>query len=143
LGGRVGVDDDPFGLGVAPAAGGAGDRLEGHCESERFGERAQRRDQVRVGVAGERLAGRLQRCLLDAVDRRDLLPVEHEHGLERHPGFAGLLAADAVAFLDGQRYWRSGDKRARRMRRCWAVWLVGPGATKKDPRRPGCSSLRS
>ena len=54
--------------------------------------------------------GGCERGLLDAVDRRDLLAVEHEHGLEQHTRLAGLLAADAVALLDGQ--W--GDDRDRR-----------------------------
>jgi hypothetical protein len=56
VGGAVGVDDDLLGLGVAPAAGAAGDRLKRDGVAERLGEGDRRRDQVGVRIAGERLA---------------------------------------------------------------------------------------
>jgi hypothetical protein len=58
---------------------------------------------MRVGITGHRFARRLKRCLLDALDRRDLRPTGYEHGLEQHERLAALLAADAVALLERRR----------------------------------------
>jgi hypothetical protein len=98
---RVGIHDDPFVLQLAPAARRPGDRLERHSEAQRGREGHRRLDQVHMRVPGQRLARRRKRSLLDALDRRDLSAVENEDSLEQHARLAGLLAADAVALLDG------------------------------------------
>jgi hypothetical protein len=48
--------------------------LEADDETERLRERLHRDDQASVRVAGQPLAGRLERRVLDPVDRRDLSP---------------------------------------------------------------------
>src|SRR5262245_31549117 len=46
---------------------------------------------VRMRIAGQWLARRLKRRLLVAIDRCDLLAIEHRYGLEQHPRLVGLL----------------------------------------------------
>jgi hypothetical protein len=86
---------------IAPPAGRARDLLEADREPERLGERLQRRQQMRVRVAGHRLTWRLQRGRLHAVERRDLGAVKHRDALEQHPCF--LLGVLRVAGLDRHR----------------------------------------
>lgn len=102
VGGRVGVDDDPLVLRVAPAARRSADRLERHGEPQRLGEGGQRLDQMRMRIAGQRLARRLQRHRLNPGQRLGLRQREHERGLEEHAPLAGLLPA-LVALLDRHR----------------------------------------
>ena len=59
--------------------------LERDGVAERARERGGGLEQVRVAVAGERLAGRLERGGLAAVERVDLAAVEDRHGAEEHP----------------------------------------------------------
>src|ERR1019366_9953398 len=62
----------PAGFLIAPPAGRAGDRLKRDGEPERLGERLQRREELRVWVAGQRLAWRIERGRLDTVEWCDL-----------------------------------------------------------------------
>jgi len=128
VGGAVGVDDDLVVLGVAPAAGAAGDRVKRDGVAERLGERDRRRDQVGVGVAGERLAGRLQRRRLARGKRLDLLGVEDRDALEERDRLAGLLVGAAVALLD----WHRGDDADRLLALADAVAEIEPGFEARD-----------
>jgi hypothetical protein len=103
IGREVCVDDDLVVREIAPATSAAGDRLERDGVAKRFGERDRRGDQVGVGVAGESLTGRLQRCRLPRGQLLDLLGVKDEHGLEERDRLAALLAGGAVALLDRHR----------------------------------------
>jgi hypothetical protein len=85
---------------VAPASGAGGRGLEGDGVAARARERGGGFDQVRVAVAGQRLAGRLKRGGLAAVEGVDLAAVEDRHGAEENApllvvglGRGGLVAA--------------------------------------------------
>jgi hypothetical protein len=54
-------------------------------------------------IAGQWLARRLKRRLLDAVDRCDLLAIENRYGLEQHPCLVGLFTGLRVALADRHR----------------------------------------
>src|SRR5215212_8580363 len=133
VGGAVGVDDDLLGLGVAPAAAAAGDRLKRDGVAERLGEGDRRRDQVGVRTACERLGGRLQRRWLSGAKRLDLLGVEDRDALEQRDRLAGLLAGGALALLDGHR----GDDADRLLALADAVVEIAPGLEARDEARVG------
>jgi hypothetical protein len=80
---RVRVDHDPPRLLITPSTRLARNRLEREAEPERLGERPHRCQQMRVRVSGQRLARRPERSLSSPLDRIDLRPIEHEHGLAR------------------------------------------------------------
>lgn len=83
-----------------------------------MGERLRRCQQVRVRVAGQRLAWRLERRLVHAVDRRDLRAVENRYALEQDPALILAVTGLGLARLDRHRYWRSGGKPPCRMGGC-------------------------
>ena len=96
--------DDPLGVRVAPAAGRAGDLLEGDGVAELVGELAERLDEMGVRVARQRLTRRLERQLLDAGQRIRL----------REP-----LSRDSTDWIrslcvsgEGEAGWRGGSVRS-------------------------------
>src|SRR3954468_19516926 len=96
---RVNVDDDPLVGPIAPASdtGGAGLKRDGVAARTR--QRGGWFDQVRVAVTVQRLARRLKRSGLAAVERVDLASVEDRHGAEENPPllFVGLGRGVSVA----------------------------------------------
>ena len=71
---------------------------------------------MRVRVSRQRLGRRSERSLLSPLDRIDLHPIEHEHGLEQHHRVPSLLARQRVTVLDREWYWRSPVKPQCRIR---------------------------
>ena len=103
--GKRGVDDDACLAGGA-VAGAAVERLVADRVAERGGVRFERSEQCGVAVAGDRLAGRVERCRLDAGQRLGLGDVEDGGELEAdqllaRASFVVALVGVAAAVADG------------------------------------------
>jgi hypothetical protein len=119
VGGAVRVDDDLLRLGIAPAAGAAGDRLKRDGVAERLGEGDRRRDLVGVRIAREPRVD-----VIDAV----IAPIKAETMLD------GVVQLDLSRRARRATGCRLGEKFAAN----WAITLRDPVVV-ADCIEAGCS----
>jgi len=106
--GSVLIDDDSPAREIAPAASRPSDHLVRDRVPQRFSKRLQRREQVRVRVAGQRLTRRAQDHWLYARKRLGLGELEHKRRLEKHAQLIAVLALPLPLFHG---HWREDPQR--------------------------------